>query len=63
MAEVKQEKKAKEPAPDGAWVVIDDGKQVLAVERSELRAWRIAGPLKATVVRWQFGATRAEVLT
>lgn len=55
----KQETEAK---PDGAWVVVDDSKQVLAVERSELRAWRLAGPMKAEVVRWPFGKTRAEVL-
>jgi hypothetical protein len=46
---------------NGAWVVIDDAGMVQAVERSELRAWRIAGPMKANVVRWPFGKTRAEV--
>lgn len=59
-----QEKKTAktESKPDGAWVVIDDAGQVQSVERSELRAWRIAGPMKATVVRWVFGRTRVEVL-
>jgi hypothetical protein len=55
-------KVSKEPKVDGAWVVVDDAGQVQAVERSEVRAWRIAGPLKALVVRWPFGKTRDEVL-
>jgi hypothetical protein len=62
MAADEKESKPKKGAPDGAWVVVDDQKQVLAVERSELRAWRIAGPLKAVVVRWPFGKSRSEVL-
>lgn len=61
MAAEKEQKPKREPAPDGAWVVVDDADQVQAVERSELRAWRIAGPLKARVVRWPFGATREQV--
>lgn len=61
MAEAKQEKKTEAKA-DGAWAVVDDGGQVQAIERSEVRAWRIAGPLKALVVRWPYGKTRAEVL-
>jgi hypothetical protein len=43
---------------NGAWVVIDDAGVVQAVERAELRAWRIAGPMKANVVHWPFGVTR-----
>jgi hypothetical protein len=59
MAAAEKEPKApREAASDGAWVVIDDAGTVQAVERSELRAWRIAGPMKATVVRWPFGLTR-----
>jgi hypothetical protein len=58
----KEPKTAKAKSPDGAWVVVDEHKQVLAVERSELRAWRIAGPLKAVVVRWPFGQSREQVL-
>jgi len=60
--EKKQSKAAAEPKVDGAWVVVDDDGQVLSVERSEVRAWRIAGPLKAMVHRWPFGKSRAEVL-
>jgi hypothetical protein len=62
MAAEKEPKTAKAKSPDGAWVVVDDDGQVQAVERSEVRAWRIAGPLKALVVRWPFGKTRDEVL-
>jgi hypothetical protein len=58
----KPEQVKKERKPDGAWVVVDDQGQVHAVERAELRAWRIAGPLKGTVVFWPFGASREQVL-
>jgi hypothetical protein len=57
-----KEPKAEAKSADGAWVVVDDDGQVQAVERSEVRAWRIAGPLKALVVRWPFGQTREQVL-
>jgi hypothetical protein len=58
----KEPKAAKVKSADGAWVVVDDAGQVQAVERSEVRAWRIAGPLKAVVVRWPFGQSREQVL-
>lgn len=62
MAEAEKKVKVTERASEGAWAVVDDDGQVLALERSEVRAWRIAGPLKATIVRWGFGKTRIEVL-
>jgi hypothetical protein len=62
MADDKKPATEKKKTEGGAWVVVDDANTVLSVERSEVRALRIAVDAKARVVRWPFGKLRAEVL-
>jgi hypothetical protein len=62
MAATEKPATEKKKAEGGAWVVVDDANTVLSVERSEVRALRIAVDAKGRVVRWGFGKLRAEVL-
>jgi hypothetical protein len=61
MADEKKQTEKKDPAR-GSWVVLDDQDQVQVVESSALKALWAAQPLRARVVFWAFGASRADVL-
>lgn len=64
MAEKEQAAKPskKTEAARGAWVVVDDGGQVLVVESSEIKAFRAAAEYRARVIFWQFGKTAVDVV-